>query len=361
MNNSPLESIAEQLRAKGEGEDKVLAHIHPLEADLLEEMFGSSGINPETGLPQYGFGIKSITKSVKKVGKKVVGGVKKVAKGIGNVAGDIAKKTAGIPGLNAFTSQLALLDDPDDFIKIWKNNIIPQYGAGAAAGLGIMLGGNPGALTSIFGGGVPGATPTTGSGAGNSLLGLLGAGGLGALLGSQIGDDKGNSFGVQKDVLGAQEKANFTRPNMGGLNMAKLQQDASPSGQGVTSYVANNWDKFASGQYNQQQPLMAPPVGTTPATGTPPVQAARGGGLATLVSGMGTGRTDSIPAELSDGEYIMDAETVSMLGDGSNKAGAQRLDQMRQQLRQHKGAALSKGKFSPDARSPLQYLMGASK
>ena len=45
---------------------------------------------------------------------------------------------------------------------------------------------------------------------------------------------------------------------------------------------------------------------------------------------------------LSDGEYVMDAETVSALGDGSNDAGAKRLDEMRERLRAHKrGAAHS--------------------
>jgi hypothetical protein len=61
---------------------------------------------------------------------------------------------------------------------------------------------------------------------------------------------------------------------------------------------------------------------------------------------------------LSDGEYVMDAETVSMLGDGSNKAGAQRLDELRERLRAHKGAALTRGDISPDARAPEAYLRG---
>ena len=56
----------------------------------------------------------------------------------------------------------------------------------------------------------------------------------------------------------------------------------------------------------------------------------------------------------------MDAETVAMLGDGSTRAGALKLDQMRQKLRQHKGKALARGKFSPNAKSPLAYVKGAA-
>lgn len=76
------------------------------------------------------------------------------------------------------------------------------------------------------------------------------------------------------------------------------------------------------------------------------------------VHGDGDGRDDAIPAKLSDGEYVMDAETVSMLGNGSNKAGADKLDQFRVNLRKHKGKQLTKGKMSNNAKQPEQYLSG---
>jgi hypothetical protein len=68
------------------------------------------------------------------------------------------------------------------------------------------------------------------------------------------------------------------------------------------------------------------------------------------------GRSDDVPAVLSDGEYVMDAETVALLGNGSNEAGAKRLDQMRQAVRMQKGGHLAKGEISPNALSPLSYL-----
>ena len=80
-----------------------------------------------------------------------------------------------------------------------------------------------------------------------------------------------------------------------------------------------------------------------------------GGGYAEGGS-RGDGRSDHIEALLSPGEFVMDAETVSMLGNGSSEAGARRLEEMRQAVRKQKGGALSKGKFSPDAKSPLAYL-----
>lgn len=80
-----------------------------------------------------------------------------------------------------------------------------------------------------------------------------------------------------------------------------------------------------------------------------------GGGYAKGGS-RGDGRSDHIEALLSPGEFVMDAETVSLLGNGSSEAGARRLEEMRQAVRKQKGGALSKGKFSPDAKSPLAYL-----
>lgn len=77
-----------------------------------------------------------------------------------------------------------------------------------------------------------------------------------------------------------------------------------------------------------------------------------------FVSGEGTGRSDDIPARLSDGEYVIDAESVALLGDGSGSAGAKRLDEMRTNLRKHKGKNLSKGGFSHKAKAPANYMSG---
>ena len=68
------------------------------------------------------------------------------------------------------------------------------------------------------------------------------------------------------------------------------------------------------------------------------------------------GRSDRIPALLSDNEYVIDAETVALLGDGSPDAGAKALDAMRANIRRHKGGALSSGRISPDAKPALAYL-----
>ena len=52
--------------------------------------------------------------------------------------------------------------------------------------------------------------------------------------------------------------------------------------------------------------------------------------------GGGTGQSDDIPAMLHDGDYVMDADTVAALGDGSSKAGAEVLEKMRNSIPQSK-------------------------
>jgi hypothetical protein len=122
--------------------------------------------------------------------------------------------------------------------------------------------------------------------------------------------------------------------------------------------------------------------------------------------GDGTGQSDDIPAMLHDGDYVIDADAVAALGDGSSKAGAQALakmqskvphrdggpvhgspvaakiadgeyvfpeafvtaigggdnkqgskmlDAMREELREHKRSAPT-SKIPPKAKSPLDYL-----
>lgn len=76
------------------------------------------------------------------------------------------------------------------------------------------------------------------------------------------------------------------------------------------------------------------------------------------VRGPGTGQSDDIPTMLADGEYVIDSEVVSALGDGSNEAGAEVLDKFREEIRKHKRSAPT-DKIPPKAKSPLEYLKAA--
>jgi hypothetical protein len=137
---------------------------------------------------------------------------------------------------------------------------------------------------------------------------------------------------------------------------AKLPPASLPGGVSSMSARAmpeQNWYEY--GFHPEQSFFNTSAPGYTPEPGKTPGMA-RGGDFA--VKGPGDGRSDSIPARLSDGEYVMDAETVALLGDGSSKAGAQKLDQFRVNLRKQKGRNLARGKFSVKAKRPETYLAG---
>ena len=74
------------------------------------------------------------------------------------------------------------------------------------------------------------------------------------------------------------------------------------------------------------------------------------------VAGEGDGQSDDIPAMLADGEFVFPADVVSALGNGSTKAGTDKLYEMMHSIRDR---ARSKGRKElppPALKSPLDYL-----
>lgn len=65
-----------------------------------------------------------------------------------------------------------------------------------------------------------------------------------------------------------------------------------------------------------------------------------------------------VPAKIADGEYVFPAGFVTALGGGDNKAGAKILDGLREKLRAHKRSAPD-SKIPPKAKSPLDYIKGS--
>jgi hypothetical protein len=80
----------------------------------------------------------------------------------------------------------------------------------------------------------------------------------------------------------------------------------------------------------------------------------------TYVTGDGDGTSDSIPAMLANGEFVIPADVVASLGNGSNEAGASVLDQFMKVIREHKRDA-HPDHLPPDSKGPLAYLQEAQK
>jgi len=75
------------------------------------------------------------------------------------------------------------------------------------------------------------------------------------------------------------------------------------------------------------------------------------------VTGPGDGQSDDIPAMLADGEFVFPADVVSALGNGSTKAGSDKLYEMMHSIRARARKAHPKS-LPPPAKSPLEYLRG---
>jgi hypothetical protein len=207
-----------------------------------------------------------------------------------------------------------------------------------------------------FGGGATNTTTTkttggtgTTTGKGLSLGGVLGglaaAGLLGKVLGLFDSSGSGDKYtGIKMPKLSDIPKPNT--PQIAPVRVVPVPIQAPVVSQDIKTALAKNLGSTELAHGGLARSAM-------------PYMLARGGRLdfrhGAPVRGEGTGQSDDIPALLSDGEYVIDADTVAALGDGSNKAGAETLDKFREQIRKHKRSA-PHDKIPPKAKSPLAYL-----
>lgn len=183
-------------------------------------------------------------------------------------------------------------------------------------------------------------------------LGGLGLSTIGGLVG---GGGGGGQFRMPggTGALNSVFSSKLPTPNLpgsigGGGTGARPATDLA--GQGLSSPI----DYYRYG-YGPQQSFFNYVPQSAPNTSKAYTGYAEGG---FAVEGPGDGRDDKIPALLSDGEYVIDAETVALLGNGSNKAGAELLDKFRVNVRKQKGQKLARGEFSEDAKRPEHYMAG---
>lgn len=403
-----LKVAGRRIAAEGRGGDTMLAHINPREAQMLMSRGASGEINPKTGLPQFKFKWSSILGAIlpialnfivpglgaaigaafgatgalgSAIGSAVIGaGAGAISGGgkgalIGGLTGGFGSYLLGPAGLGlsgeggsfANTEIGSALGSATDAMGLTGvDGLFPSVAADAAAGVGTDLGAT---------GPMPPVRPTDAAFAAYNTPGPADRviSGLRSLVpgpGSTLGDYlkmtplvlAAGSLLTQPDSvkqsvgkLSPSQQEYFNRPSVN-WDWDKLQSDANNQNMSLTDYLNSNWDNLTGGQYNKAAPDA---TANSPAT----TLAAQGGALnriSNLARGSGSGRDDTINARLSDGEYVMDAETVALLGDGSNAEGARRLDKMRKEIRAQKGKSLAKGKFSPNAKSPLAYLKGAA-
>lgn len=263
-----LHKAAKQVRGAGRHDDTILIHVNPDEFEQMRKAFGDPIINPETGLPEYGFFSK----------------VKKALKKIAPVLSVLSLFTP-IPGLNTLVSGALGKIAPK---LLAASSTANTLASGAIAG-GIT-GGKKGAITGGLGAfaSTPGVAQSLGSvvpGVQNPEIqtaigrGIAGAGGAaltgrdpltGALTAAGAGygaDQISNSNFVQQGLAGSPLMQQAALGAAQGMNIAgqtggDIGRGAIAGGVlgGAMSAADEALAKFRSGQatsygINQQDPL----------------------------------------------------------------------------------------------------------
>jgi hypothetical protein len=245
-------------------------------------------------------------------------------------------QTAGTPPSDQLT-----LKDIADYLRLagLTSSLLGGLGgSGKGGGSGGTIPAGMGGLSSLFSKQLP---PST----------LPGGGGGGALPASTLATQGLRSPQDYYRYGYGPEQSFFSYATQGAPNTSRA----------YTGYEGSTAeDMFAPQPSGLPQPITTPipnnPAG--PSMYAPDVDSMRFALGGSAVEGAGDGRDDKIPALLSDGEYVIDAETVALLGNGSNKAGAELLDSFRVNVRKQKGKKLARGEFSDNAKRPEHYMAG---
>lgn len=179
---------------------------------------------------------------------------------------------------------------------------------------------------------------TSSSGVAGQLLGL---GGIGSLINKMMGGSGSTGFAGYSGGIPSYTGTRTQTPIAEQRPTAMVDGKPVPyrPGQGGITY-------FTPMQYSPTPAAATTTTTTNPATTTTATPGNAAGGLLGLAGGgrflrgPGDGVSDSIPAtigqkqpaRLADGEFVIDARTVSELGNGSSEAGARKLYQMMERV-----------------------------
>lgn len=315
-----LRKKAKAVQKAGTGSDKILAHINPREAAMLQATRGG-GMNPKTGLPEYGF-FDDIGSFLKKAAPIVLPVALSFIPGLGPIAAGAIGSGIGamINGASPGEAlQSALIGGATGAVFSGVQGMIGGKGfmEGVQAGL-------PGAATAAAStGGTYGGKMAPADYIGGSQLPQgAGASSPAVAAGSQA-TQPGMFAGVDKFV----RDNPYITAGIAGLGGAALasamqpEQTEAPSLPPGATAEQIQAARFPAGAFTQR---VAPRYNFVPT-----MYAAHGGEMDARMGGHlqgpGTGTSDSIPARLSDGEFVMTARAVRGAGNGSRKAGAKKM------------------------------------
>jgi hypothetical protein len=364
-----LHEAAQRVKDAGRNDDTMLAHITPEEAVLLQSRGGAGSINPMTGLPEYGFfsSIGSFFKSAAPVVLPILGGLvggpfgAAAGAGVGSLIGGAspasAMKSALFAGAVGFAaSGVSSMMQGGTFMGGVTNALPESFGGG----LNTVEGGGKqlGFLESMKGGPAPAVTPPSDIGSTT--------GASSNLVSQNAAADAARSFDASTASSGAVPKAPVSSggalSGLGGLvdkagtwiktnpwpavgiagvggallasSMGNKSTPATPLAKGPTGQelLASNPNRYAFNISNFTPAQRAPTSTVVPYQpgGLGAIRMAMGGVAkhGGQIDGPGTGTSDSIPARLSDGEFVMTAKAVRGAGGGDRMKGARKLYEM---------------------------------
>lgn len=373
--DKPYHVLAEMIRRQGNNEDSILAHINPLEAMLLESIGGSGEINPKTGLPQYSFwsnpgkalkakagaGLGAVLGNMVLpgiggiIGGALGGGIQNSARGknFGQGALSGAGLGLGLPTVSSLVgSGLGSLGSQA------LGNSLSNYGSQNAimSSLGNIIGGSKssslGSLLSA------GNTSTPAAGVSANLANQGGS----EIINNGIAEQAGQAgflnklMGNTSDFLSQPQNLLTTGVLASSfLNRPKKQKEKSLAEQEADLLAkAQMYRRIERNKYLPEERLKIDPLyvkTNTPEeyknqkkwlnyydnpqfTGNPIMM--KGGGMLkhmmldediepVYIDGLSGGQDDDIRMDLPENSYIVNASTVSDLGDGNSRAGAEKI------------------------------------
>lgn len=225
----------------------------------------------------------------------------------------------------------------------------PLVGAALGAGLGALGGGGKGALAGAVGGPLLGANMGSALSAAqsqnpDSSLAALSARYLPLLAASYAGAFYKNPTAPQ-----------YGKPASQSASLETATPTGAPKPKPGSWYTYGEAPDFTLTQGHAEggaiEDPMSPLGGSLSAGVAAPSETGQH-----YIDGPGDGTSDSINARLAKNEYVLPADVVAGLGNGSSEAGAQKLDNLRENVRKHRAPAMAKGKLPPNAKAPEAYM-----
>ena len=381
--------MAQELQSQGRGEDTMLVHMTPDEVNSLQGLAmaagGSLTINPETGLPEAGF-LKKLLPTLLGVGLNFIPGVGPLMAAGLVAAGSVAKtgslKKGLMAGLQAYGGASlagglapAATDTVTNTASTAGNALTKIAPTRDAVGFGSQVGGPAGLKIPAFAPGASGSGLTNAVNTASQTVAKKGIAGIAQNFGQNFG--AAARGGLPGGIIGSAAPKVAAMGLMSGVSgaMAPSGGSAGPSGQIDNSYQGPYYaqerkqisdpDGPVTGRQRRHFEIDMPEIyntmgqvvqpGSHTARGTQIMQprynpnAKKGQNMYDFVPVTYMGGVD--PEEegyavggrvnMRNGSFVVDARTVSELGNGSSNAGMEFLSRMGGQPLQGPGDGVS--------------------